>query len=490
MTPAFTLLAFDIFIRETVTRFPFRYGIASMTRVPHLFLRATIETGGKASTGLAAEGLPPKWFTKNPESPFEEDLAGMGEVILHAVEEAREIARRPVGYFDFWRELYDAQSRWAEQNHVAPLLAGLGVSLCERAVLDALARALGRPLHRLVLEDTLGFEPGEIRPELAGVKASDLLPASPLPRVRVRHTIGLTDPLAPGEVSDAERLEDGLPQDLESCIRAQSLRYFKIKLGGKPAGDRARLMDVFRLLDAATGGDWRATLDGNENYAGFGEFRAFWDALRGDPLFTGWLGRVLLVEQPVHRDHALGDDAASSLLSWKERPPVIIDESDATLASLPRALSIGYAGTSHKNCKGILKGLLNALSLAARPGGGILTGEDLCNLGPVALPQDLAMMGLLGIDHVERNGHHYFRGLSMWPEAWQETVLADHADLYHRHGRGFVAPRVDDGHFDLTTVHAAPFGVAPLLDPETLPSEPEEAALTTGLKQSLALIAG
>jgi len=40
----------------------------------------------------------------------------------------------------------------------------------------------------------------------------------------------------------------------------------------------------------------------------------------------------------------------------------------------------------------------------------VLTGEDLCNLGPVAFLQDLAMMALLGIEHVERNGHHYFAG--------------------------------------------------------------------------------
>ena len=69
----------------------------------------------------------------------------------------------------------------------------------------------------------------------------------------------------------------------------------------------------------------------------------------------------------------------------------------------------------------------------------VLTGEDLCNLGPVALLQDLAMMALLGIEHVERNGHHYYRGLSMWPADWQDAVLAAHADIYTRHANGFAA---------------------------------------------------
>jgi hypothetical protein len=45
--------------------------------------------------------------------------------------------------------------------------------------------------------------------------------------------------------------------------------------------------------------------------------------------------------------------------SWPEAPPMIIDESDAELTSLRRALELGYRGTSHKNCKGVFKGLAN-----------------------------------------------------------------------------------------------------------------------------------
>jgi hypothetical protein len=95
----------------------------------------------------------------------------------------------------------------------------------------------------------------------------------------------------------------------------------------------------------------------------------------------------------------------------------------------------------------------------------VLTGEDLANLGPVALLQDLAMMALLGVTHVERNGHHYYRGLSMFPKDWQEAALAAHGDLYRRHEQGFPALRVVAGRLDLGTVNAAPFGVAPAFDP-------------------------
>src|ERR1043166_2969717 len=74
MTDRFTLSPFEFFVRRTRTRFPFRYGIASMTEVPHLFARTTVTVEGKSSVGLSSEGLPPKWFTKDPATTFEQDL--------------------------------------------------------------------------------------------------------------------------------------------------------------------------------------------------------------------------------------------------------------------------------------------------------------------------------------------------------------------------------------------------------------------------------
>ena len=43
------------------TRFPFKYGIASMTELPHVFGVAEGSLGGAPWCGLASEGLPPKW---------------------------------------------------------------------------------------------------------------------------------------------------------------------------------------------------------------------------------------------------------------------------------------------------------------------------------------------------------------------------------------------------------------------------------------------
>jgi hypothetical protein len=169
----------------------------------------------------------------------------------------------------------------------------------------------------------------------------------------------------------------------------------------------------------------------------------------------------------------LTDDVGAALASWQGAPPMIIDEADGELASLPRALGLGYAGTSHKNCKGIVKGLANAALLVQtrrqQPGRAFyLTGEDLASVGPVAMLQDLAMAQALGIDHLERNGHHYFRGLSAFPAAVQHEMLRVHGDMYEERSSGAQAPfpslRVSGGCLRTASVNEAPFGCGIAID--------------------------
>ncbi len=188
-----------------------------------------------------------------------------------------------------------------------------------------------------------------------------------------------------------------------------------------------------------------------------------------EPSLSNFMEHLLFVEQPFYRAIALSDETQAHLLAWDERPAMIIDESDTDLSSMRRALACGYAGTSHKNCKGIFKGLANACLLAARRQMDpeheyVLSGEDLVNVGPVALMQDLAVTATLGLTHVERNGQHYFPGLSMFPEQWQTQTLAAHPDLYRPTDQGWPALRIEHGAISLQSVLEAPFGVGSELD--------------------------
>lgn len=460
----FTLESFQFHVLPMHTRFPFKYGIASMTVVPHLFVTANLVVNGKPVSGLASEGLPPKWFTKNPDTSFETDVAEMLAVIQNASRIARLAAEKPTGFFAWWQNLYTEQASWARVKETPPLLANFGVSLIERSVLDGLCKALGQPLHAVLRSDVLGIDLGAVREELRGMRVSDVIAPAPLSHVHARHTVGLADALSAADGS----LDDGLPYTLEETIRAYGLRYFKIKVCGKPEIDVPRLREITRVITANCPAGFHATLDGNEQFYDLTTFREFYATLSADPALAPLFQNLLLIEQPLHRSQALNDNVAATLRSWTDGPGMIIDESDGSLADLPRALDLGYRGTSHKNCKGIVKGLANAALLKKRastiPGGPILSGEDLVNVGPVALLQDLSVMALLGVTHVERNGHHYFRGLSMHSAETQEAVLQTHTSLYHRHPQGFATLNIHNGTLDLQTVNAAPFGCGITLD--------------------------
>ena len=88
-----------------------------------------------------------------------------------------------------------------------------------------------------------------------------------------------------------------------------------------------------------------------------------------------------------------------------------------------------------------------------------MSGEDLCNVGPVALLQDLAVCAALGIESVERNGHHYHSGLSQLPETMQTDTLKHHSDLYHKGPDRWPSLNIQEGRVDTTSINSAPFGV-------------------------------
>jgi transcriptional regulator with XRE-family HTH domain len=279
----------------------------------------------------------------------------------------------------------------------------------------------------------------------------------------------MADPLDDGDIEPATKLNDGLPQSLVQCIHRYGLTHFKLKVSGKSEPDIDRLTRIAEVIERHVPGDFAFTLDGNESFRSLDGFREFWESLARAPQLSRFLQRAMFVEQPFHRDVALDPNVLAGLAAWRERPALIIDESDADLDSLPRALALGYHGTSHKNCKGVFKGVANAclLELLRRESPSarlVMSGEDLANIGPVALLQDLAVVATLGVTSVERNGHHYFAGLSAFPRSVQEQVVARHGDLYERSATGWPALCIQGGELCLDSVVESPLGVGFELD--------------------------
>ena len=452
----------DLRVQNMRTRMPFKFGISTMTAVPHLVLAMVLEVDGRTGRGASADHLPPKWFTKNPETSLEDEVGDMIAVIRHASDAALNVGPAP-DLFTLWLELYQAQKSWGNGRGFAPLLWGLGNSLVERAMIEAFCRLQGTNFGQAVRSNAFGIRFDAFNSRMKGLEPADMLPRNPVTVTNVRHTVGLGDPLTTPAIPPEELCNDGLPQSLDEVIDTYGITYFKIKLFGDEDRDLHRLKQTAEVIGSRLN-EYAFTLDGNENYGDMESFRSFWDALRADRDLAGFLKRLICIEQPLHRNIALDEALKGHFEAWPDRPPFIIDESDGDIGDLERAVEIGYAGTSYKNCKGVFKGLSNAASLAYLAGQHpdrryILTSEDLSNIGPIALAQDLAVLATLGVDHTERNSHHYFRGLTVWPQKIQEEVLTCHPDLFKVHEDGFPCMRIEQGRINLDSVTKSPFGV-------------------------------
>jgi len=449
-------------------RMPFHFGNVVVDEGAHLFLQLSVGVDGERTDGIAQAGLEPLWFLKDPDLSMVEGIESLLEVFDAAWTAALDIGADTA--FDFWADLYDHQRAWAADTDHPPLFWNYGVSLVEQAVIDAVCRAHDTTFATAVRDGTLGFDPGRIYDELADERAADLLPDEPRRSTHLRHTVGLDDPLTADEIGADERLDDGLPQSLAAYIERDGVDRFKIKLSADVERDMARLRDIRAVIEERCD-EYAFTLDANEQYGSATTFADQWESLAAEPGLAAFFEKLLYVEQPLSREKAFTDEARRVLTDW-DGPPVIIDESDARPDSLGRALDCGYAGTSHKNCKGVFAGVANRCLVEHRRRAGdgefVISGEDLTTIGPVELVADLATMATIGADHVERNGHHYYRGLSMFPDDVQAATLDAHDELYRRHEDGFATLDVEDGRIAFGSVTDAPFGrqVTPTFEAE------------------------
>jgi hypothetical protein len=460
-------------IRNVDTRMPFRFGVITMRAAPLLTLAVEVadRRGGRA-TGYAADFLAYRWFDKRPDRSLADNCADLLRTVEVArdlyLEAAREGFATP---FELWRATCPEIERVALADGFNRLGAAFGASMLERAVIDGVGRLRSRTLFELVRDDDLGIDLGAISPELRGRPVREFLPERPLDRLHVRHTVGLLDPITAADV--AAPVADGLPETLEDYLERDGVRYLKIKVAGALAENLARLEAIAALLE---GHDRRfgITLDGNEQYSTPDDFLALIERIKAAPALRRFWAQVLFIEQPLDRAVALDEGVEPALRALDE--PVIIDEADGWVGAFRKATLLGYRGVSHKNCKGVYKSVHN-LALAAVRNARLghkqlfLSAEDLSNLPVVPLQADLAAVALFGITHVERNGHHYFRGLGHLSEPEKAEALARHPDLYERRGdEAFL--RITEGILDCASLQVPGMGFAALPDLDAM-TEPD-----------------
>ena len=464
------LKAASFHVRSLRTRLPFRYGIVTLTHFPLLHLAIEVETAdGRRGRGFAADNLPPKWFDKDPTKSFRDNVADELASIRAAETAYLDAARAPRPLFDIWEDAYGASRARCRALALNGLTASFGSSFFERALADAAGRLAGLDVTGMLRANTLGLRPEAVHRGLTLDHLRDWAAAAPPSVVAVRHTVGLLDPIVAADVPADGWLRDGLPQTLEECVQQYGLTHFKLKVGGALDADLDRLGAIAATLDRLVLKPYVVTLDGNEQYKSMADFMRLVDAMKRTPALSRLVAAIAFIEQPLDRHIALDPAATEGLAELGRRIPMLIDESDAELDSFSTAVTLGYRGVSTKNCKGIVKSILNR-TLVERDNRGrapaarlFMSAEDLTNVPVVPLQQDLATVRALGIGHVERNGHHYVRGLAHCSSAERALATRHHADLYEGDARE-ARLRIDDGRLRVGSLEVPGYGVG--FDPD------------------------
>ncbi|MGX0960537.1 hypothetical protein AB7M63_000986 [Bradyrhizobium japonicum] len=460
MAPRLKLRDIAFFERPVQFARPFRFGAITINATPQLFVRVEIEVEGRGvAVGASAELLVPKWFDKRPELSPAQTVDGL----RRSLEIARGLYLARTGFltaFDLHASCIGAQVATCAKKNIPALAAAYGPAEIDKAILDALLRAAETNFFDGMAGNIAGID-ARLSPDLKETDIAQFLAGRrPLPRVAIRHTVGLDDTVE-GEGGVADARENA------------GANYFKLKLSGDFAADAARLTRIGKELDTL-GRDCKVTLDANEQYADLSALHALTDRLDHDAALRPIASRLLYVEQPMPRDMTrqspLGSLAAHGF---------IIDEADDSYDAFPAARALGYCGISSKSCKGLYKSVVNAARAAKWSAGGarfFVTGEDLTCQAGLAVQQDLALGAFIGVTHAERNGHHYVDGFGETPAAEAQAFAAAHPDLYADTGQG-VRLSIHDGDLltgSLTTtgfatsVHPDWSALAPLEQPKSL----------------------
>ncbi len=458
------VLSWNLGLRPSHTRLPFKYGEACLTDCPQALLCTEFLIDGRTVAGYAADCLPPLWFDKDSSRTFEQQIEDMQAVIALA-------SQQLLGHGEF-QNLFDALECLGTSSFDLSrprLLHSFGISMVERCIIDALCRYHAIPFRKLLSSGGLyGDQSLEVM-----ASTGERRRLTPWQRdlsrnqIYVRHTVGMGDPLTTASIPESELINDGRPQALEDYLKQDGVRFLKIKVGNRGADDVSRIKEIDRLLTLSGIPDYGITIDGNEQYETMGAFIALMDELNSDRSLTRFMSSVLAIEQPIVRSKALERSALDGIDTLVRTTPVIIDESDSEFSSCLEALDLGYSGTSSKACKGVTKALINRQLIADRNRIGerpyLMTGEDLCCVGIVSLQADLALVSAMGLEHVERNGHHYHPGLAYLPESSYDSVLSEHSDLYQEVG-GIPSVKVEAGQLQLESVNASGFGYSARLE--------------------------
>ncbi len=349
-------------------RAPYKFGGQEVDRVTVLSVICRLRSkSGREAGGYASMPLGNAWSFPSEFIPYDTTLAAMKSLALRLTTITR-------GFTDYGHPLdlhlalepayLKAAAEMSDELRLPQPIPKL-CTLVTASPLDAAIHDAYGKLHGHNSFTVCGKE--HVRWDLAHYLNADfkgeyldqyILPAA-VPRVRMYHSVGASDPLTAADVR--RHIGDGLPETLADWIPYNGVTACKIKLNGNDlAWDIDRVAAIDRVTTEAqkkrsfTG--WIYSLDFNERCPNVQYLLDFEHGLKEKA--PSAFDRVQYIEQPTARD--LAANRQNTMFEAAKLRPVVIDESLTGLDALVLAREMGYTGAALKACKGQSQTLLLA----------------------------------------------------------------------------------------------------------------------------------
>ena len=342
-------------------RAPYKFGGKEVDRVTMLNVHCRLSLkSGKSAEGFAAMSMGNVWSFPAPDIPYDTTLGAMktlAQKIAGITRAFTEYAHPLDVNFALEPEYLKAAAQTSREMRlprpIPKLCTLVTASPVDAAIHDAFGRlhsrnaftACGRDFVRYDLEHYLG------RAEFHGEFLDPYILPKAVPRVRMYHSAGASDPLTASEIR--KPIRDGLPETLEDWIPYSGITAIKIKLNGNDlAWDVDRVAGIHAVATAAQAKrgvrEWIYSLDFNERCPNVQYLLDFEHRLKSKSPTA--FGLVQYIEQPTARD--LAADRGNTMFEAAKLRPVVIDESLTGLDMLLLAREMGYTGAALKACKG------------------------------------------------------------------------------------------------------------------------------------------
>jgi len=340
-------------------RTPFKFGASIATHCVYSTCTVVLEDGGgKTASGTGALPMGTSWGwpskkmdLKARREPLLEVQSEFGKRMLeagvsgHPMDIAHEV--KPV-----IEELRGAANDREKPVDPMPELAAImACSPWDAAVHDAYGRLHGVSTFATYNQE---FMPSDLSKymggEFKGKYPCDFLLGEIKPEIAILHLLGGLDKLTEDELTGDDP-DDGLPVSLDQYIRRDGIFCVKVKIRGNDLEwDVERMAGAYELLmqnkDQIGSPDVVLTCDANEQVPSVEHAVEMVERLqvRSPEAYD----HLAYVEQPTSRDLEKSMDMRP-LAKYK---PVVADECLTDLASLERAIELGWTGAALKCCKG------------------------------------------------------------------------------------------------------------------------------------------